>query len=178
MVRVQVTTRGRDSGAPLLDCSAHPSRWGPTPAHPLGPEQASAQWAPHSWGLHLFLPDSQPPQEPRGPPSLSSGPFAGHSPTRGQCPHSIFLSSGPDSRSNLSECEGCTFPNEAGKEDVLGQWRHRPPPQPLGHPRLALVALGNQSLTGRPPQPQLSEFPILDAKPQPPKSVSAPRWGL
>lgn len=127
-MRVQVTTRGRDSGAPLLDCSAHPSRWGPTPAHPLGPEQASAQWAPHSWGLHLFLPDSQPPQEPRGPPSLSSGPFAGHSPTRGQCPHSIFLSSGPDSRSNLSECEGCTFPNEAGKEDVLGQWRHRPPP--------------------------------------------------
>ena len=164
-MRVQVIARGRDSGAPLLDRSAHPSRWGPTPAHPLGPEQASAWWAPHSWAS---ISSSQTLSLPRSlgahPPSALAPPLATH-PPGGSVLSAPFCFLDQIRDLNLSECEGCTFSKEAGKEDVLGQWRQRPPhPRPLGTHSLALVALGNQSLTGRVPQAAVFRVPYFGCK--------------
>lgn len=80
---------------------------------------------------------------------------------------------------NLSECEGYNFSKEAGKEDVLGQWRQRPPiPTPWAPTALPWLHWATNLSLGGSPKPQFSEFPILDVKPQPPKSVSAPMWEL
>ena len=122
MVRVQVTAGRCGSGPPLL---LPVTRW----PVPWSLDRTVAGDTLPSWGLCL-----RPHRESASPgaPGLSlpfSGPFTGQSPTRGQGPCSTFLVSGPDSSSE-AECEGCAFPDEAGKEAVLGCERHRPPAPP------------------------------------------------